>query len=332
MTEPGTTTKSPPPGPVFISGRQHSGNTVLTLITGRIDGCLALEQEGLFFEHRGRLDAMKDARSRADWIAGHLYLGNDDLSSRVKEHLGDWASRHPEADALVLYRRAMCFVTETTENRFWIQKATSYIFYANELLTSMPEARFIYLIRNPYDVCASKKNRRPTYEHVVGWVISWNKGIRLARRIARRFPDRVHLVRYEELVAHSERTVRSVCRFIGAPYQPSLLEVPHVNPSEDPYQVQADTRGLTDVRVNRYLDQLSPSECAALDALLDSTALEQFYPDLPHRGRTYSWAARLGAAGLILTGPLRYGFDQIRFARRYGLPLIRRTLRQIRPT
>lgn len=86
-------TTLPASGRSFISGRQHSGNTVTTCVFGMVPECFA----GL------------------------------------------------------------------------VQQATSYIFYAQGILRLMPDARFLYLLRNPYDICASEKCRAPRKGSTLGW-------------------------------------------------------------------------------------------------------------------------------------------------------------------
>lgn len=318
------------PGPVFVSGRQHSGNTLVTLMLGRMDGCFAIEEEGIFFEHRSRLDRHADAAARGRWIAANLRLTDADLTAAVAGHLAAWRADHFQADALSQYREAMRFLTRRTGRHFWAQKGTSYIFYGREILRDIPDARLIYLVRNPYDVCASKRRRGRWEERLVGWSLSWNKGLRLALRLSDEYPGRVLLLRYEDVALDPEAAARRLCGFVGLPFRADYLDVPHINPSENKYQVVAGSRGINRSRLFYFRDNLPPREIAALDMLIDRTLLARFYPELPHRPGHTPLVSKLAGAALIAKGPVHYGFDKVRFSLRHGAPLAARTLQRLR--
>lgn len=320
-----------PPGPVFVSGRQHCGNTLVTTLLRGISGCFALTNEGTFFEHRHALDRMPDAARRAAWIGANLKLPSDEHAQPLAAWLGERARDNPDAAALALYRAAMDFLTERTGNRFWVQKATSYVFFAEEILTDMPDARLIYVIRNPFDLCASAKRRWPRRERVIRWGVSWKHGLRVIRRLAAQFPDRVHILRYEDLVWDPDQTVRKMCAFVNVEYDPRLLDVPHINPSENPYKVVAGSRGINRSRLYYFLDHLSPAEIAAVRMLIPCSQLETYYRELPGMEGSTTAAARLGACGLMAAGALRYTWDRVQWARSQGVSPIRYIARRLFP-
>lgn len=318
------------PGPVFVSGRQHCGNTLVTTLIRRIPGYYALTYEGTFFEHRRTLDRLPDAAGRAAWLSTNLKSsGEEARSGRLRLWLDDYARKQPDTDALTLYRGAMDFLTQATGNRFWAQKATSYVFFAEEILADMADARLVYVIRNPFDLCASAKRRWPRRERVVRWGLSWKRGLRVIRHVARRFPDRVHVLRYEDLVQNPEGTTRRLCAFLNVQYDPQLLEVPHINPSENPYKMVAGSRGINRSRLFYFRDILSPAEVSAIRMLIPRGQLEAHYADLPHLAASTSAAARLGACGLIATGGLRYAVDRVQWARAQGVSPFRYIARRL---
>ena len=63
-------------GPIFIIGRQHSGNTMLDRCLGRSPEVYSATGEGTFFEHQDRL-ARKPSSSRAAILRQH---GDDMLT------------------------------------------------------------------------------------------------------------------------------------------------------------------------------------------------------------------------------------------------------------
>ncbi len=318
------------PGPVFVCGRQHSGNSLMATILARRPGCFSLTNEGTFFEHRRIVDQMKTAR-RPAWMADNLKLPDASLTAKVESWLTQWIDEHTDADALALYREAMRYITQTTGNRFWAQKATSYVFFGHEILRDMPDARFIYMFRNPYDVAASKKRRDPAREYLVGWTLSWNRGVRLANAFVRNHPGRIHVVRFEEMVRDPGPTLQAVCQFLGVEFHANMLEVAHINPAENRYRVVEGRKGFDQSRVYYYPDRLDRTEIAAIDALVDHRLLEQNYADLPHRPGSMPLGMRARSLWRIGTGGVRYLLDRVQWARRQRLSPVAYILRRLRP-
>jgi hypothetical protein len=230
-------------GPIFVSGRQHSGNTVVAVLLGRLPGCLAQIDENAFFEHRRLVDNLQDAASRAERVFELLRLEHDGARAPVHEHLRRLARDRPRITALELYRDGMDFAAHFAGKRFWVQKATSYIFYGHEILSSMPDARMICLVRNPYDIVASRKRRNERRERIWSTMVSWNRGMTIVRSLEAQFPHRLRLVSYEDLTSRPEETVRSLVAWIGEPFDPACLDVPHVNRSETTYSLSGDGKG-----------------------------------------------------------------------------------------
>ena len=74
-------------GPIFISGRQHSGNTVTACVFGMVPECFAGFMEGWFFEHRGIVERIKAPAVRARRVADLLRLDDEELTDRTSEAL-----------------------------------------------------------------------------------------------------------------------------------------------------------------------------------------------------------------------------------------------------
>lgn len=327
------------PGPVFIAGRQHSGNSLLTMMIRQLPGCFAIVQEGTFFSNRWRGDGIADDAERARWAAESMRLDDDAntdrpeemarLATDARQWLPDWVANHPGADALTLYREGMRRATEVSGNDYWVQKATGYIFYAREILRDMPDARIIYLIRNPYDISASIL-RRQEAEALVGPSVAWNRGLRIACELHEQHPDRFRPIRYESLVTDPEQTAREICEFLGLPYDASILDVPHINPSEAKYQAIQGSRGINKSRLNYYPTILSKAQIAAVSLVVNQSLLGRYYTDLPHQQTPQRWRDRAMAPLLVAKGFVAYAISRVQFARRLNDPLIRRTLRRLR--
>lgn len=318
-------------GPIFIAGRQHSGNTVLSVMFQRVPSCYAQIDENSTIEHLSSLDAMEGER-RVRATHELLKIEAEGQAGPALEHLLRYAQANPGVDALGLYLEGMRFVTEAVGALFFVQKATSYVFYGRTILDRIPRSKLIYMSRNPYDIAASKKRRKIRREFVWNTMYSWNKGTRIAEQLTRESPERVRIVRYEDLVTEPERTVRSVCDFAGVDFDPSFLDVPHVNRSETGYSLQGEGRGLNRSRVFYYADNLSPSEIRAMDSLADAKLISALYPELPHwkegrRGRTGN---ALASAWLRASGPPLYFLESMTARPTNARHMLARTWQRLR--
>ncbi len=285
--------------PIFILGRQHSGNTMLTILLGGIPSVLCLHEEGTFFEVRQEI-ARLPPKQRALRTARKL---RDDGIVREKKL---WRVIEPQmvevarggANEVDLYVAGMKEALAHFGKERWVQKATSYVFLVDDILEAFPEARLVYLTRNPLDLAASIKRRSGgSATGIVRMALGWNRGNRRALRVQAREPERLMVLRYEDLVSEPEASIRSVCAFCDLPFDRTYLDVPHVNKSENPYNLESEQKGLNASRVFYYRDVLDPVEIAAVRLATDAKLVGQLYPELQSAEASVGNTAR--ALGLL---------------------------------
>lgn len=104
----------------------------------------------------------------------------------------------------------------------WGDKSTTSIVNMSMIQKALPEARFIHLIRDGRDVALSRSK----------WIFGnsirdaaerWVSRIRKARRQVRDLNYYME-IRYEDLVLHSERSLKEVCQFIDLPWNSAMLD------------------------------------------------------------------------------------------------------------
>ncbi|MCS4142567.1 sulfotransferase family protein [Salinibacter ruber] len=292
--------------PIFVGGRQHSGNTMLARMLGRHSQFRAFCGEGTFFERLPALEkAVPSERQRA--VAREISGGNlstDEVLGHIRQRSGtnDRVLHH--------YLAAKRGLTEDDGASRWVQKATSYVFHASEIFEHLPEARFLFLVRNPLDIAASKKRRgaKPGWLRMI-W--GWNRGTRRAQKLEEEYPEHIQLVRYEDLVVSPTDTFRGICEFCGVAFQENCMDIPHVNRSETPFNQQSESRGTSTDRVFYFTDVLSPSEQTVVERLVAADPFRQLYPDLPSvaKGRAIQTAAEFGT--VIGQGAMHISRSQI---------------------
>jgi hypothetical protein len=105
--------------------------------------------------------------------------------------------------------------------RLLVNKTPSDVFIADRLLDCWPDARFIYLLRHPAAIAASRHAVRPqdSADRNAEMVLRYGDALERARRVHPGLD-----VRYEELAADPARVTRDVCEYLGVPWEPSMLE------------------------------------------------------------------------------------------------------------
>ncbi len=85
-----------------------------------------------------------------------------------------------------------------------------------------PDAQFLHIYRDGCDVAYSflRGNfvSRPTE---AAW--RWTHTVGQTLNFVRKYPQACHELRYEDLVADSETTIRGVCEFLGVEFEPAML-------------------------------------------------------------------------------------------------------------
>ncbi len=114
----------------------------------------------------------------------------------------------------------------------WGDKTPNYAGSMRLIQRVLPEARFVYLIRDGRDVALSIKDLwfgPNSIEDAAEW---WRFRVRSARSQAEKLPRSHYMeVRYENLVSEPVSVLKEVCAFIDLPWNTCMLEY-HVRASE----------------------------------------------------------------------------------------------------
>lgn len=168
--------------------------------------------------------------------------------SEAEKVLGDVADESGDRySAMSVFYQALVSYARCSNKRIPCEQTPKNIFYIDEILHSYPDAKIIYMFRDPRDVMLSQKNRWkrrylggssiPLLETVRAWAnyhpftISkiWSANEKIARRICE--DSRVMQVSFEGLLADPGSVLNAVCSHIGVAYSEAMLDVPVVGSS-----------------------------------------------------------------------------------------------------
>jgi len=105
------------------------------------------------------------------------------------------------------------------------EKSPVHTHYAHEIMEDFPEARFVHVLRDPRAVVLSRMKAGFGTRLIGPNIERWRRAVEMHDRIASHLgPERYHIVRYEDLGADREQTLRSLCAFLGIDAREEMLE------------------------------------------------------------------------------------------------------------
>jgi hypothetical protein len=227
--------------PAFICGHQRSGTTLLQNLLDGHPQLIVLPSEGTYFTsfnyvaRTAPTDRDRD-RFAAEWIsrlidpnfAPHFRLGRsvDGRNPAVDfvRSLFGWCEalrgRAP-SELVTLLALAAAFRATTAPTLaplLWVEKTPQNERYAGRF-ESLPDARFVHLVRDPRATLASlgeiyRKNGIEGFD-AAEHARAIGRSLQLALANRARFRGRYLVVRYEDVIAEPERQMELVRRFLG---------------------------------------------------------------------------------------------------------------------
>lgn len=183
--------------PVFIMSPVRSGSTLLRLI----------------------LNAHSQLHSPHELHFRRLEAGvSTELCRRSMEVLG---LERGDLEHL-LWDRVMHRELVKSGKDFIVEKTPSNAFVWQRIAACWPDARFLFLLRHPMSIAMSWHEADPvkrTFEEATADALRYMRATQRARKA---LPG--HTVRYEELTADPEATVKDICGFLGIDWEPGMLQ------------------------------------------------------------------------------------------------------------
>ena len=97
-----------------------------------------------------------------------------------------------------------------------------------KILEDLPNAHVLHVVRNPWSAYADTK-KRPVPLPLEAYIHQWNLNQYYALWLSRRYPDRLHIVRTEDVMADSRQTLGAVLDKLGLDGSAESLTTPSWN-------------------------------------------------------------------------------------------------------
>ena len=253
---------------IFVVGNSRSGTTMLGRMLGLNKSVHTFPELHFFERYYG--NPLNDARaleatSRMLRIEAEGFFGNSPI-----------AKYHGEANQLLnndrlhqpvdIYSRFITHALAKRNKQIACEQTPQNVFYTGEILQAFPDAKFINLVRDPRDVLLSQKNKwrrlklgaqfsnrfeslrsRVNYQPITISTL-WNAAVQAG--LAFEANPNVITVRFEDLLANPEGTLRRICKHAGIEFSVEMLDVPQVGSSSG--EDKPDRKGLNTDRAQSW--------------------------------------------------------------------------------
>lgn len=214
-------------GPIMIIGTERSGSNLLRLILNQ-HSRIVVPHPPHFLRYLAPIAPaygdLTDEGNRRALVRDALTL--------VRRHIHPW-EHHIDQEAVVRTAGPTLFgVVAAIYEQYrlaegkarWGCKSTFTVHHVADVLAERPDARFLWLVRDPRDVAVSSKRSvfNPFHPYLTARL--WENQQRIAfAEWERRGPGVVHLIRYEDLVSEPRATLERMCDFLGEPFETPML-------------------------------------------------------------------------------------------------------------
>jgi len=272
-----TMTRIESESPIFVMGCPRSGTTMLQLMLHR-HARIAIPPENRFvlpgyLRRRSFGDlSQPTARERlASWIVDRPQSKFGDLRLDPEQIRAEIIAGPPDLGEL------FAIVLRAYSARFgkprWGDKRPAYLNNVDMIRRLFPAAQLVTIVRDGRDCCASLKEMPwQTRKDIASLAAQWAYAVDCSRRAARMLPaGSYYELRYEDLVADPEATLRGLCDFLGEEFDPAMTSPSEIAAQAVPAAKSWHERTHQPVaggRAGSWRTRLTPDEIALCEAAL----------------------------------------------------------------
>src|SRR5581483_7289782 len=111
----------------------------------------------------------------------------------------------------------------TGEEAVYVGYSPILVVDAEKILRDLPQAHFLHVVRNPWSAYADTK-KRPVPLSLENYLLGWTLNQYHALLYREKYPERVHIVRAEDVMADPFGTLGAVCEKLGLERAASLKQ------------------------------------------------------------------------------------------------------------
>lgn len=209
--------------PLFIIGSVRSGTTLTRDLLRRVPNFICPEETHFFrwAEPFRTPHSLHPYRNNALLKKHRALDGVDDATFEAI-----LAESRTKAELQRRYIAAFAHAQGVTGPYRWFEKTPQNIYGAALIAQQMPQARFVFMVRNPLNVVASMiLGRQVKIADLYGACNYWLEAAALFETLVAAYPARVMCLRYEVLIADVPKAMSAILDHIDLAAPPGLFHV-----------------------------------------------------------------------------------------------------------
>ncbi len=278
--------------PFFIVGASRSGTTMMRLLLNA-HRTIGVPKEMAYFEYcaiAGALSTWQNPRfnkgNYENFVRAYLKKRRIALEDMDTEILASEILADPLKNLERPIRIILDAWAKKEGKEIWGEKTPKNLFYVDKIHEMMPDARFIYIVRDPRAVVNSMNRFARFVDDSVlnayNWLQAADFGYRL---LMENVPAEKRLeLKYENLVTDVEGTARKICDFLKEPYDDEMLAFylksrGELHPNANQLGgVDTLTKPISTVSVDKWRDQLAARDISLVEAVCADAMQVHGYP------------------------------------------------------
>ena len=288
--------------PLLIVGASRSGTTLLRLLLNSHPR-IAVPHEFKYFDQFARFARPGKWKQQLDestftgivdqFLSDREHVFDEVGLDNVRRQIMDQSDRSLAAPYTVAAR---AWMTHYGKSR-WGEKTPYHIHYADVLIEMFPQARFLYMLRDPRAAVNSMNSVEYFSEDTVLNALNWNRSATVGyKTLSDAVPsDQLMVLRYEDLAADAPAVLTKVCDFIGEDFEPGMLQFYRDSKRFMAPEIKTEnvTKAVTDTSIERWRKDLDEGDIRSIELVCRETMLRYGYEPV---GGKASIAERLNVA------------------------------------
>jgi hypothetical protein len=167
-------------------------------------------------DYRAIIDEECRVRARTPHVSKFRHMpfafSDDDRGAHYERHVAA-SGRSRAANVSAFFRATFDAWTDhrrTGRETVFVGYSPIVVVDADKILADLPGAHVLHVVRNPWSAYADTK-KRPVPLSLAAYMLGWTVNQYHALFHRSRHPDRVHIVRAEDVMADPQRTLGAVC-------------------------------------------------------------------------------------------------------------------------
>lgn len=155
----------------------------------------------------------------------------------------------------------------------WVCKEIDLFDYALNVRSAYPSTKILYLCRDGRDFAGSVKKVASHDQHVFAIAHQWKRQQVKCLAVFQELSDLgcIRVIRYEDLITKPERHLRSICEFVGTPFESEMLNFHKTadarsDADKSHYWTNLKQPVMSDNQ-QKFLKELTPREISIVEAV-----------------------------------------------------------------